>query len=82
MDQAALKAEILEVMAPNLKQVGLSPDELNDDDNFLEKGILDSVGFLEFVDKIEGISGKRFDFSELDPSEFSTMSGLLKNIAE
>ena len=57
-----------------------SDQQLNDDDSFLEKGIIDSTGILELVSFIE----EKFDFEvsddELIPDNFDSVNQLIKYI--
>ena len=82
LDPTDLRQGVLNILAPNLKRIKMKPGQLQDDDNFLEKGILDSVGFLEFINQLEQKMNLSIDFSELDPAEFSTLSGLITQLTE
>ncbi|MBI5017288.1 MAG: acyl carrier protein [Deltaproteobacteria bacterium] len=49
---------------------------LNDDDSFLEKGIIDSTGVLELVGWIEETFGFRVDDEELVPENLDSVNRL------
>jgi acyl carrier protein len=46
----------------------------------LNQGILDSMSFLEFIVDIESAFNIELDFSELDPSEFTSIDNIVKLI--
>ncbi|MBF0198759.1 MAG: acyl carrier protein [Planctomycetes bacterium] len=77
-----LRQTILKKLEPGCTQIGLQLDQVDDHDNLIELGIMDSVGFLEFISELETELGISIDFSELDPSEFSTINGLEKHLSK
>ena len=79
-DSTNLKEKLLSIIIPKLTPLGLSEKDLGEDDNLVELGVFDSVAFLEFITSLEDECGVQIDFSELDPSEFSTLGGLLRNL--
>ena len=50
-------------------------------ENLIESGVIDSFGFLELLMAIEQQFGVQINFTELDPSEFTTLSGLVFHCA-
>jgi acyl carrier protein len=50
---------------------------VNYDDNFIENGIIDSFRFLELIVALEKKFSVELDFGNLDPSQFSTIGGLV-----
>ncbi len=59
---------------------GAGEDELNDDESFLEKGVIDSTGILEIVSFIE----EEFDISvydeEMIPENLDSVNNLAKYV--
>jgi acyl carrier protein len=51
---------------------------LIDDQNLLETGIIDSAQFLEMVTLLEEQFATEIDFLNVDPSELTTINGLLR----
>jgi len=51
-------------------------DDKNMEENFIESGVIDSLGFLELLMAIEQKFNAQINFTELDPSEFTTLKGL------
>lgn len=72
--------QIIEVLKPRLSILGLSVSDVDPDQSLLEQGILDSMSFLEFIVDIESTFGVELDFSELDPSEFTSVKKIKKLI--
>ncbi len=60
---------------------GLEADELNDDDSFLDQGIIDSTGVLEMVDFIEETYNFSIDDEEVLPENFDSINNLDAYIA-
>ncbi len=78
--ESTFKQKLLSLIEPKADALGLKVTEIDLDDNLVELGIFDSVSFLEFISSLETECDIEIDFSELDPSEFSSIGGLLKNI--
>ena len=51
-------------------------DDLNDQTDFLESGILDSFDFVQFLLILGEISGRDFDFSITPPDTLTSISKL------
>lgn len=68
--------QIIEILNPRLDVLGLTESDVDPDQSLLEQGILDSMSFLEFIVELESIFGIELDFSELDPSEFTSINKL------
>ena len=50
------------------------------DDNYLEKGVIDSFGLMEFIEEIEKNFSIQFSNSEFSDRRFVTISGLTEII--
>lgn len=56
-------------------------DQLNETDNMIENGLLDSMSFLELLTSLELAYNVSIDFGEIDPNEFLSLGGLSKLVA-
>jgi len=56
--------------------LGVSSKALNDDDSFLEKGIIDSTGVLELVSFIEETFNIKVEDEELVPDNLDSLDKL------
>jgi D-alanine--poly(phosphoribitol) ligase subunit 2 len=79
--QKTFKEKLFTLLEPRAEVIGLKLNEIDENDNLVELGIFDSVSFLEFISSLESECEVNIDFSELDPSEFSSIAGLIKNIS-
>jgi len=70
--------QLIEILEPRLKELGLTRMDIDRKTSLLEQGILDSISFLEFMMDIESKFNIELDFSELDPSEFTSIDKILK----
>lgn len=53
---------------------------IDDDVNLLDTGVLDSMGFIELLGYIQTITGRKIDLLELDPSAYTSLRGLIRNL--
>jgi acyl carrier protein len=60
--------------------LGVATNNLNDDDSFLEKGIIDSTGILELVSFVESTFSFRVEDEELMPDNLDSLTKLTKYI--
>lgn len=58
-----------------------SGDSLDDNDSFLEKGIIDSTGMLELVAFLEEKFGVRIEDDELVPENLDSVANLVSFIS-
>lgn len=72
------REEIINLLIPRLHQLGLSKEDIDPNLSLLNQGILDSISFLEFIVEVEANLDVELDFSELDPTEFTSIEGLYK----
>lgn len=77
-----MKKEITEFLLGKLKDhcSGTAFCDLSTEDNLIEKGVLDSMAFLEFLTAIELSFDISVDFGDIDPNEFLTIDGLARYI--
>ena len=59
---------------------GLSDKSFNDNDSFLDKGIIDSTGILEIVSYVEEKFGMEVKDEELIPDNFDSINKLVRYI--
>lgn len=57
-----------------------SPSALKEDTDLIGSGLLDSLGFIELLVYVESVTGEKIDLSDLDPSDFTTIRGLVKSV--
>lgn len=74
------KNKLIELLQPKIEELGLSAGDIDTKESLLNQGILDSMSFLEFTVDIESTFNIEFDFSELDPSEFTSIDNLINLI--
>lgn len=72
-----IKNKIIELLKPKLEENGISENDLDTKEGLLDQGVLDSMSFLEFTANVETTFDIELDFSELDPSEFTSIDNLM-----
>ncbi len=73
--ESEVKAKLRSFVSSNFL-LGKSASELGDDDSFLESGIVDSTGILEFVGFLQETWGIEVADEELLPENFDTVRNL------
>ena len=69
------KSKIREFILENFV-IGLDETELNDDDSFLDQGIIDSTGVLEVVAFVEETYSFDVEDEEVIPENFDSINNL------
>ena len=72
-----IKQKVKEFILAELRKRGGDIENINMEENFIESGVIDSFGFLELLISIEQEFNIHINFAELDPSEFTTLEGLV-----
>ena len=65
-----------------IQAIGLNPDELTDDFDFLLSGVIDSFGILEMISAIEDEFQIQLDLATLDAEDITRIGPLARYIAE
>lgn len=78
--------EIAEFICSALQErataLGVGVAEIDGDFRFFESGVLDSMGFVSLIARLEDHFSAQIDFTELPPEAFSTVNGLAATLAE
>jgi acyl carrier protein len=77
-----VRAFILEQLAEPLRALGLSPDQVPDDFDLHESGVIDSFGLLELIAAIEDRFELEIDFEALDPEQLTVIAPLTQFIEQ
>jgi acyl carrier protein len=75
-----VRAVIAGLLAAKLRSHGLSA-VLPDDLDLRERGLVDSLGFVELLSALENRLGRRIDLSDLDPERLTNVGALARHIA-
>lgn len=67
--------------AQSIKGVGLDPDKVDDDFDFLLKGVIDSFGVLEMVSSLEDEFRIQLDMDTLDADQITILGSLSHYVA-
>ena len=76
LNNADIKGKIKKFIINNFL-LGAGSNNLNDDDSFLEKGIIDSTGVLELVSFVEETFNIRVEDEELVPDNLDSLNKLV-----
>ena len=76
--ETRLRDYILQKVEELSSQSGRNIGDVDDDFNLLQSGLIDSLAFLELVMTVEKEFDLEIDFSDLDPTEFTTLGGLVR----
>lgn len=73
----AARRLVLDLLEPALRQNGLSSNAVDDSLNVIDRGIVDSLQFLELVARLEDRAGVTLDLFDVDPDVLTTVGGLV-----
>ena len=76
LDEDALLALAIEWILANSVNARNEPEKVTADVNFLEEGILDSLGFVDLLTFLESKTGKEIDLMEVDEDDLSSLRGM------
>ena len=65
-----------------IQAIGLNPDDLTDDFDFLLSGVIDSFGILEMISAIEEEFQIQLDLATLDAEDITRLGPLAQYIAK
>lgn len=69
-----MKEQLIELLAD---VSGFEPEDITDDIDFFEEGVLDSFGVVHLLIKIEDTFGKHINIAEIVRDDINTMDKLM-----
>jgi acyl carrier protein len=75
-----VKSAILKLLNTNLIKFGIEPEEVSNDIDLLQSGIIDSLGFLDLIESLEEDHDLSIDLSKMLDPNLSVMSVFIKEI--
>lgn len=76
MDLELFRRTVVDFLAAAKPELEAEIERLGADDDMFDAGVVDSAAFLELCLALEQFTGSIIDITELEPEEFSTISGL------
>jgi acyl carrier protein len=80
--EASIRQFLLDKYCKPIGAIGLAPDNLADDFDFLLNGVIDSFGILEMISAIENEFQIRLDLADLDAEQITILGPLSRYVAE
>ena len=80
--EANIRQFLLDKYRMPIGAIGLAPDNLADDFDFLLNGVIDSFGILEMISAIEKEFQIELDLADLDAEQITILGPLSRYIAE
>ena len=77
----ALKSLVVKLLAESAERLGFDGLEIDGSFDFFESGLLDSLGLIALIDRVETEYGLELDLTEMDPEAFTTVDGLVDALA-
>ena len=77
--ESSIKEVVRKFIGENYFAAGVHPD-LRDDDSFLQKGIIDSIGVIELTSFIQNQYDIKIKVPEIIPKNFDTIDNLARYI--
>ena len=82
LTEAGIRRFLLDKYREPIGAIGLIPDELADDFDFLLNGVIDSFGILEMISAIEQEFEIELDLEALDAEQITVLGPLARYVAE
>jgi acyl carrier protein len=77
----SVRALILEECADAMADFGMRPEDVADDLDLRQYGLIDSLGFLELVTGLEDALGIALDLGDVAPEELTVIGPLSRAVA-
>jgi acyl carrier protein len=81
MDNHNIRSQLLGLLSDGLARAGLSAEEVTDDVDLLDSGIVDSFGFVNFCLQMEEHFEVPIDIGEFDNEDVTKLASLVEMIA-
>jgi acyl carrier protein len=82
LTEAGIRRFLLDEYREPIGAIGLIPEELADDFDFLLNGVIDSFGILEMIGAIEKEFEIELDLEALDAEQITVLGPLSRYVAE
>jgi len=76
-----VRALILSGFSEQLLALGTTPEALADDFDLRDQGLVDSLGFIELLTRLEDDLGVEIDLDAIDPSDLTALGPLCDLVA-
>jgi acyl carrier protein len=80
--EAGIRRFLLDKYRAQIGAIGLIPDNLADDFDFLLNSVIDSFGILEMISAIENEFQIQLDLADLDAEQITILGPLSRYVAE
>ena len=80
--EASIRRFLLDKYCKPIGAIGMIPEELADDFDFLLNGVIDSFGILEMISAIENEFQIQLDLADLDAEQITILGPLSRYVAE
>ena len=77
-----IKTFILRFLQEKSRRLGIKEKFLLSDFELIKSGLLDSMSFLDLITELETHFKIQIDFEDKNPSEFTTLAGLIRVVSE
>jgi len=77
-----IKKIIIDFISDDVRRSGMKIEDIQDDFDLLQSGLIDSFKFIDLISLVEEKSDIEIDLAELDAEGFATISGLINSIIE
>ena len=82
VSESSIRRFLLDEYQEAIRSIGLAPDNLSDDFDFLLTGVIDSLGILEMMGAIEEEFQVEIDLAALDADQITVLGPLSRYVAE
>jgi acyl carrier protein len=82
IDAAVVRAALADFLNSQSRGGSIDPESLTDDYDLLLSGLIDSLGLLNLMARLQQQFGERIDFDALDPEQMTVVGPLCGFVVE
>ena len=82
MEKTDVKSTLIDMLISEFERAGITTDDVNDDLDLLDSGIVDSFGFINLCMQMEEKFSISVDMSEFDDDGIAVISNLVDMVVQ
>jgi acyl carrier protein len=80
-DRTSIEADVVPLLGEAARARGIELEDLDRDDDLIERGVFDSLSLLDFVMRLERLVGHRIPSEDVVPENFGTLAAISAYLA-
>src|SRR5262245_22263618 len=80
LEREEIRRAVVEALAPRAREVGLAPEAIDGQFDILGSGVVDSLGFVELLLRVEESLGRPVELERLSFGELTSLESLVEQL--